>query len=129
MFGDLCFANEKTCVCAGYVAYSMKQLSQFVCKAVLPHLSEFVQFDEMPIFKHITCCVVNDCANEVFRCVHSRVWLLGVENVCCKSIALLAIWHSRGWQWHLGICEDVVRDDTVNHVCSTFVEASTHGGW
>ena len=72
---------KKTGVCAGYVAYSLKQWSQFVCEVVLPHFPAFVQFDEMPIFEHVTCCVVNDRADEVFRCVPSRVELLSVENV------------------------------------------------
>jgi hypothetical protein len=43
VFGDLRFANEKTGVCARYVAYPLKQSSQFVCKAVFLHLSVFVQ--------------------------------------------------------------------------------------
>jgi hypothetical protein len=73
VFGDLRFVNEKTGVCAGYVAYPLKQSSQFDCEAVFLHLSEFVQFDEMSIFKHVTCCVVDDCADEVFRCAHSGV--------------------------------------------------------
>ena len=35
--------------------------------------SEFVRFDEMSIFEHVPCCVVDDRANEVFRCVRDRV--------------------------------------------------------
>ena len=42
VFGDLRFANEITGVCAGYVAYPLKQSSKFICKAVFPHLSVFV---------------------------------------------------------------------------------------
>ena len=120
VFGDLHFVNEKTGVCAGYVVYPLKQSSQFVCGAVFPHLSVFVQFDEMLIFEHVTCCVVNDRADEVFRCVRGKVRR--------KSIALSAGGHVRGCRWHLVFCKDMFRDDTVNHVGCTYVEASMRGG-
>ena len=79
--GTCALQMKKTGVCAGYVVYPLKQSSQFVCGAVFPHISVFVRFDEMLIFEHVTCCVVNDRADEVFRCVPSRVELLSVENV------------------------------------------------
>ena len=73
VFGDLRYANEKTGVCAGYDAYALKQSSQFVCKAEFPHLFVFVRFDEMLVFEHVTCGVVDDHADEVFSCIRGGV--------------------------------------------------------
>jgi len=73
VFGDLCFTNEKAGVCAGYVAYPLKQSSQLIHEAVFPHLSVFVRFDEMSIFEHVTCGVIDDRADEVFGCVRGGV--------------------------------------------------------
>jgi hypothetical protein len=72
--GTCALRMKKTGVCGGYVAYPLKQSSQFVCKAVYPHLSVFVRFDEISIFKHVTCGVVYDRADEVFRRRSVAAW-------------------------------------------------------
>jgi hypothetical protein len=47
------FANEKTSVSAFDVAYSLKQVTKFVCKAVLPNGTMEVGFDEVAIPEYI----------------------------------------------------------------------------
>ena len=42
----------------------------------------------MSIFQHIFHGVVNDCANEVFRCVCSGEELIVVDEMCHENIAL-----------------------------------------
>ncbi len=51
----------------------------------------------MPIFQHLACVVVNDGSDEVFECVRSRVELVKLEKVCCKSIPLSACGRVRDW--------------------------------
>jgi hypothetical protein len=63
--GRLLFANEKTCVSAFDVGYSLKQATKFVCKAVLPNGLVGVGVDEVAILKDITGDVANDGSNEV----------------------------------------------------------------
>jgi hypothetical protein len=61
----LLFENEKTSVSAFDVAYSLKQATKFVCKAVLPNGIVEFGFDEVAILKYIASDVVNDGSNEV----------------------------------------------------------------
>jgi hypothetical protein len=63
--GHLLFANEKTSVSAFDVAYSFKQATKFVCKAVLPNGMVGFRFDEAAILEYIASDVVNDDSNEV----------------------------------------------------------------
>jgi hypothetical protein len=55
VMGHLLFANEKTSVSAFDVAYSLKQATEFVCKAVLPNGTVGVGFDEVAILEYIAC--------------------------------------------------------------------------
>jgi hypothetical protein len=55
---------KKTCVSAFDVAYSLKQATEFVCKAVLPNGLVGVGFDEVAILEDIASVVVNDGSNE-----------------------------------------------------------------
>jgi hypothetical protein len=63
--GHLLFANEKTCVSAFDVGYSLKQANEFVCEAVLPNGLVGVGFDEVAILEDIASDVANDGSNEV----------------------------------------------------------------
>jgi hypothetical protein len=56
---------KKTSVSAFDVAYSLKQVTEFVCKAVLPNGMVGVGFDEVAILKYIASDVVDDSSNEV----------------------------------------------------------------
>jgi hypothetical protein len=61
----LLFANENTCVSAFDVAYSLKQATEFVGKAVLPNGLVEVGFDEVAILEDIASDVINNGSNEV----------------------------------------------------------------
>jgi hypothetical protein len=63
--GHVLFANEKTSVSAFDVAYSLKQVTKFICKAVLPNGTVGFGFDEVAILEYIASDVVNDGSNEV----------------------------------------------------------------
>ncbi len=63
--GHLLFANEKTSVSAFDVAYSLKQLTEFVCEAVLPNGTVGFGFDKVAILEYIASDVVNDGSYEV----------------------------------------------------------------
>jgi hypothetical protein len=65
VLGHLLFANVKTSVSAFDVVYSLKQATEFVCKAVLPNGTVGVRFDEVAILEYIASDVVNDGSNEV----------------------------------------------------------------
>ncbi len=65
LVGHLLFANEKTCVSAFDVAYSLKQATEFVHKAVLPNGLVGVGFDEVGIPKDIAGDIIDDGSNEV----------------------------------------------------------------
>jgi hypothetical protein len=62
--GHLLFANEKTCVSAFDVTYSLKQVTEFVCKAVFPNNLVGVRFDEVAILKYVASDVVDNGYNE-----------------------------------------------------------------
>jgi hypothetical protein len=47
-------------------AYSLKQATEFVCKAVLPNGLVGVRFDEMVILKDIAGDIIHDGSNEVY---------------------------------------------------------------
>jgi hypothetical protein len=63
--GHLLFANEKTSVSAFDVAYSLKQVTEFVCKAVLSNSMVGFGFDEVAILAYIASDVIDDGSNEV----------------------------------------------------------------
>ncbi len=63
--GHLLFANEKTSISAFDVTYSLKKLTEFVCKAVLPNGTVGFGFDEVVILEYTASGVVDDCSNEV----------------------------------------------------------------
>jgi hypothetical protein len=63
--GHLLFANEKTSVSAFDVAYSLKKVTKFVCKAVLPNGTAGFGFDEVAILEYIASDVIDDSSNEV----------------------------------------------------------------
>ncbi len=63
--GHSLFANEKACVSAFDVVYSLKQATKFGCKAVLPNCLVGVGFDEVAILKDIASDIVDDGSNEV----------------------------------------------------------------
>ena len=65
VLGHLLFAYEKTSVSAFDVAYSLKYVTKFVCKAVLPNGTVGFRFDEVAILEYIASDVVNDGSNEV----------------------------------------------------------------
>jgi hypothetical protein len=56
---------KKTSVSAFDVAYSLKQATKFVCKAVSPNGTVGFGFDEVGILEYIASDVVNDGSNEV----------------------------------------------------------------
>ena len=51
-----------------------------------------------------------------------------MNEVHCKSIALLAGGRVLGRRWQLGFREEVVRNDTFHQVCGAYVEASVRHG-
>ncbi len=63
--GHLLFSIEKTSVSAFDVAYSSKQATEFVCKAVLPNGMVGFGFHEVAILEYIVSDVVNDGSNEI----------------------------------------------------------------
>jgi hypothetical protein len=54
---------KKTSVSAFDVVYSLKQVTKFVCAAVLPNGTVGFGFDEVAILKYIASDVVNDGSN------------------------------------------------------------------
>jgi hypothetical protein len=58
---------KKTCFSAFDIAYSLKQVTEFVCKAVLPNGPVGVGFDEVAILilKDIASDIINNGSNEV----------------------------------------------------------------
>ncbi len=63
VFWHVLFAKEKISVSAFDVAYSLKQATKFVCKAVLPNGMVGFGFDEVAIPEYIASDVVNDGSN------------------------------------------------------------------
>ncbi len=59
------FANQKTSASAFDVAYSLKQATKFVCKAVLPNSTAEFGFEEVVILEYIASDVIDDGSNEV----------------------------------------------------------------
>ncbi len=89
--------DEETRVSARYVAYALEQSPQFICKAAYPYPVVFFRFDEMPIFQHLACVIVNDSSDEMIGCVRSGVELVALEKVRCKGISLLVCGRVRDW--------------------------------
>ncbi len=60
VLGHLLFKTKKTSVSAFDVAYSLKQATKFVCKAVLPNGTVGFGFDEVAVLKYIASDIIND---------------------------------------------------------------------
>ena len=64
VLGHLLFANEGTSVSAFDVTYSLKQVTEFMCEAVLPNGTVGFGFDEVGILEYIASDIINDDSNE-----------------------------------------------------------------